>query len=274
MPYEDELIKKIDELNSIAWNSRVSDSKKTFQHSKEAVELSRKINYSNGLADALTLEAFCYIRTSDFDKATASLDEAQSIYNASQNLRGFAVVNEYRGIIERYHGNSAAALEYIYKALEQSRQTSFTDNEVTNLYQIGVTYRQLANYEKALEYLYESLSLARAIKFVLMEGYNLNIIGSIYFETEDYNQALTYFKQAFLIREQSGDKWGEAGSLDNIGFTYFKLENYTEAAEYCKRSLAITKETGDKKGEANSLLHLAEIYGKKKDVSESSKIFK
>jgi signal transduction histidine kinase len=269
MLHEDELTQKIDDLNSIAWSNRVNDSQKAMQCSKEAIALSRNINYTKGLADALTLEAFCYIRTSDFDKATASLAEAETIYTACKNIRGLAPLNEYKGIIERYRGSSAAALEYIYTALEQSRQTSFKENEVTNLYQIGVTYRQLANYDKALEYLYESLSLARTIKFVLMEGYNLNVIGSIYFETGDYNQAISYFKEALLIREQCGDKWGEAGSLDNIGFAYYKLENYTEAAEYCKRSLLITKETGDKKGEANSLLHLAEIYAKKKDIAES-----
>jgi two-component system, NtrC family, sensor kinase len=270
MLHKDELI-KIDDLNCMAWSNRISDSKKTMQYSEEAITLSRQINYSKGLADALVLAAFCYIRTSDFDKATAFLSEAEAIYTASKNIRGLAPLNEYKGIIERYQGNSAAALEHIYTALEQSRQTSFKDNEVTNLYQIGVTYRELANYDKALEYLYESLALARAIRVVLMEGYNMNIIGSIYFETEDYNQALTYFKQALLIRQESGDQWGEAGSLDSIGFTYFKLENYTEAAEYCKKSLAITKETGDKKGEANSLLHLAQIYAKKRNVSESAK---
>ena len=202
MPPHDELTKNIDELNSIAWSNRVNDSQRAIQYSNEAIRLSRKINYRKGLADALVLEAFGYIRTSDFDKATASLSEAESIYNVDKNIRGLAPLNEYKGIIERYHGNSAVALEYIYRALEQSRQTSFEENEVTNLYQIGVTYRQLANYDKALEYLYDSLSLARKIKFVLMEGYNLNVIGSIYFETGDYNQALIYFKQALLIREQ------------------------------------------------------------------------
>ncbi|MEO8712694.1 MAG: tetratricopeptide repeat protein [Parafilimonas sp.] len=263
MQEQDSLEQKIDNLNSIAWNNRVNDSEKAMQFSQEAFPLSRQVNYKKGLADALVIESFGYIRTSAFDKATISLDEAESIYKSSENIRGLAVLNEYKGIIERYHGNSAASLEYIYKALEQSRQTSFTDNEVTNLYQLGVTYRHLANYDKALEYLYMSLSLARKINFPLMEAYNLNVIGSIYFETADYKQALEYYKQGLIMRKQSGDKWGEAGSLNNIGFTCFKLQDYTEAVDYCDRSLAIAKETGDKKGQANSLLHLAEIYSKK-----------
>ena len=271
MSQNQELVKEVDDLNSMAWKCRVYDSKKTMQFTTQAAQLSREINYRKGLADALVLEAFYFIRISDFEKATSSLDETETIYKPTQNIRGLATLNEYRGIIERYQGNCAKSLEYIYKALEQSRQTSFSENEVTNLYQIGVTFRQLANYDKALDYLYESLALSRTISFVLMVGYNLNVIGSIYFETGDYNEALTHFKQSLLVRRQSGDKWGEAGSLDNIGFTCFKLGNYQEAIEYCENSLAITRESGDKKGEANTLAHLAEIYGKKKDLLSSLK---
>lgn len=257
---KNDLVNKIDELNRIAWEIRVSNSNKASQYSREAIELSNKINYKLGLADGLSLEGFGFIRMSDFNKASVCLDQAEVIYESLKNVRGLAIVNEYKGIIERNLGNSAAALEFIFKALELSRQTAFTDHETTNLYQLGVTYYHLANYDKALEYLYKSLSLARSVNFTLMEAYNLNIIGSIYFETNDYDRALNYYKQGLTIRQLSGDKWGEAGSLDNIGFTYLKLKNYRRGIEYCKKSLEITRATGDKKGQANALLHIAEIY--------------
>ncbi|MGZ3901915.1 MAG: tetratricopeptide repeat-containing sensor histidine kinase, partial [Bacteroidia bacterium] len=167
-------------------------------------------------------------------------------------------------------GNGATALEYIFKALEFSQQTGFVEAETTILYQIGVTYRQLANYEKALDYLYKSLLLARSIQYTLMEAYALNVIGSIYFETGEYDKALEYFMPGLTIRQASGDKWGEAGSLDNIGFTYLKLKNYNQASVYCTKSLEITKLTGDKKGQANTLLHLAEAYSKSGFTERSS----
>ncbi len=266
---QDELKKKVDDLNHTAWELRVSDSGKAMQCCQQAIEFSRKINYKKGLADGLRVEAFGYIRISDLSKATSCLDEADTLYTSIKDIRGLAVINEYRGIIERNRGNSATALEFIFKALEQSQQTAFTENEVTNLYQLGVTYRLLANYDKALDYLYKSLSLARMSGFTLMEGYDLNVIGSIYFETDNYEKALEYYKQGLLIRQQSGDKWGEAGSLDNIGFIYLKLKDYENAIAYCKKSLEITKSTGDKKGQANALLHLAEIYKETNNTTQA-----
>ncbi|CAN5354422.1 hypothetical protein BH23BAC2_BH23BAC2_04350 [soil metagenome] len=262
------LKRKIDELNRLAWEVRVSDSDNAFKSSTEAVGLSRKLNYANGLANGLTLKGFGYIRKSDFNEASLCLNEALAIYRSSNDLRGLAVVYEYLGIIQRYTGDAAAALESIFKALDLSRQTNFADNEITNLYQLGVTYRHLAEYEKALDYLFNSLSLARSSQFSLMEAYNLHVIGSIYFETGDYPQALRYYKQGLIIRQKADDKWGEAGSLDNIGFTYVKLNDYQQAIDHCQKSLEITRSGGDKKGQANALIHLAEIY---KQINEPAK---
>ena len=145
------------------------------------------------------------------------------------------------------------------------------ENESTNYYQIGVTYKHLGNYENALDNLYKGLSVARSINYILMEGYAINVIGSIYFETGDYNQALEYYQQGLIIRQQSGDKWGEAGSLDNIGFTHFKLGTFQQAIDYCTQSLSISKGTGDKKGQANALLHLAEICKQTNDAEQATK---
>ena len=251
---------KIDQLNQHAWKIRVSDSNKAFQLATEAIALSRKVHYEKGIAEGLRIEGFGYIRIADYEKANACLEEASTLFNSQNDIRGMAVVNEYFGIIQRNKGNGALALEHIFKSLDYSRQTGFTDHEITSLYQIGVTYRHLANYEKALDYLYQSLSLARSIRFTLMEAYDLHIIGSIYFETGKYDKALEYFRQGLDIRQSSGDKWGEAGSLDNIGFTYLKLQDFEQAIIYCSKSLDIAQITGDKKGQANAMLHLAEAY--------------
>ena len=262
---------RIDTLNRTAWGIRISDSDKAYGNSQQAALLSKEINYEKGLADALSIQAFGYIRKSNFNRALECLNEATSIYDPLLDFRGLAIVNEYFGIVHRNKGNSALALEYIFKAIQLSRQTGFTEHEVTNLYQAGVTYKSLANYNKALDYLFQSLSLARSIDFTLMTAYNFYIIGSIYFETSDYEQALDYYKQGLSIRKKAGDKWGEAGSLDNIGFTYLKLNDYPQAIEYCKASFAITISTEDKKGQANTLFHLAEASQQNGDLQNAKR---
>jgi two-component system NtrC family sensor kinase len=261
---------KIDQLNQQAWDVRVSDSTKAHELSQKAIGLAGKTGYTKGKAEGLRTLGFCLVRLSKHQEAHACLEEALSLFESLNDLRGQATVYEYFGIIQRSRGDLGASLESIFKAIALSQQTAFTENEATNYYQLGVTYRHLGNYEKALDYLYKSLSVSRAINFSLMVGYNINVIGSIYFETGDYTRALEYYREGLILRQQFGDKWGEAGSLDNIGSTHLKLGDWQQAINFCKQSLAINQATGDKKGQANALLHLAEIYKQTNNWQEAT----
>jgi len=44
---------KIDELNQRAWDTRMNDSPKSFDLSKESIALARSIDYQKGLAHGL-----------------------------------------------------------------------------------------------------------------------------------------------------------------------------------------------------------------------------
>jgi two-component system, NtrC family, sensor kinase len=262
---------KIDQLNQQAWDVRVYDSLKSSELSKESVELSRSINYHSGLGHGLKSLAFSYIRIAKNNEALPLLQEALTLFEQLNDLRGEAVVNGYLGIIQRNWGNFGNALELFFKALELSELTEFKNNAGTDHYQIGVTYKYLGNFEKALDSLYKSLSIFREEKNRLFQSYPINIIGTIYFENEDYTQALEYYQEGLIIRQESQDKLGEAGSLDNIGFTYFKLNNYPQAIEYCTRSLIISESTGDKRSQANAMQHLAEFYKYAGDIVQAIK---
>ena len=168
---------KIDELNQQAWNIRVNDSPGSSQLSKEAVSLARSINYSKGLAHGLKALAFCFVRVAKNEEALPLLNEARHLFESLNDLEGQAVVNGYLGIIHRNRGDLSASLELSFKALELSRETGFRENEGTELYQIGVTYKQLGNFEKALDYLYQSLSIFAEDKKELFKSYPVNVIG-------------------------------------------------------------------------------------------------
>jgi len=262
---------KIDQLNRQAWDVRVYDSLKSFELSRESVELARSINYHSGLAHGLKSLGFSYIRIAKNNEALPLLQEALALFESLNDLKGQAVAYEYLAIIQRNWGNFGTALELLFKALELSEQTEFVENAGTEYYHIGVTYKYLGNFEKALDWLYKSLSVYREINNRLFQSYPINVIGSIYFENGDYTQALEYYQEGLILRQESQDKLGEAGSLDNIGFTYFKLNDYPQAIDYCTRSLAISESTGDKRSQANAMQHLAEIYKQAGDAVQATK---
>jgi signal transduction histidine kinase len=265
------LKEKIDELNQLAWDTRVNDSPKSFELSKESVALARRINYQKGLAHGLKLLGFCFVRVAKNEEALPLLNESLSLFEMLNDLNGQAVVNGYLGIVQRNRGDLGTSLELLFKALELSQRIGFRENEGTDLYQMGVTYKQLGDFEKALDYLYKSLSIFREDKNQLLESYPINVIGSVYFENGDYTKALEYFEEGLMGRQASHDKLGEAGSLDNIGFAYFKLKSYPQAISYCEQSLAIAESTGDKRTQSNALLHLAEIYKQTGDLEKATR---
>ena len=268
------LQKKVDEFNQQAWDTRMNNSPKSFDLSKESVALARSIDYQKGLAHGLKSLAFCLVRVAKNEEALPHLDEALSLFELLDDLEGQAVVNGLLAIIQRNQGDAVASLKLSYKALDLSHRIGFREHEGTELYFIGVTYKQLGNFEKALDYLYQSLQIFREDENSLFQSYPINVIGSIYFENGDYTKALEYFEEGLVIRQASLDKLGEAGSLDNIGFAHFKLENYAQAITYCERSLAIAESTQDERSQSNALLHLAEIYKQTGDIEKATNFSK
>jgi len=262
---------RIDELNQRAWDTRMNDSPKSFDLSKESIALARSIDYPKGLAHGLKSLAFCLVRVAKNEEALPLLSEALSLFELLDDLEGQAVVNGLLAITQRNSGDLVASLELSFKALELSHKIRFREHEGTELYFIGVTYKQLGNFEKALDYLYQSLHIFREDENRLFQSYPINIIGSIYFENGNYTKALEYFEEGLTIRQASLDKLGEAGSLDNIGFTHFKLGNYAQATSYCKRSLLMAESTQDERTQSNALLHLAEIYKQAEDIEKATK---
>jgi len=265
------LKKKIDNLNQQAWDTRMNDSPKSLGLSKESIALAKSTNYQKGLAHGLKSLAFCLVRVAKNDEAVPLLNEALSLFELLHDLEGQAVANGLLAITQRNGGDLIASLELSFKALELSHKIGFRENEGSDLYFIGVTYKQLGNFEKALDYLYQSLCIFREDGNLLFQSYPINVIGSIYFETADYTKALEYFEEGLSIRQASLDKLGEAGSLDNLGFTHFKLGNYEQAISYCQQSLVIAESTQDERTQSNALLHLAEIYKQTGDIEKATK---
>ena len=270
------IVDKIDDLNQLAWDSRVSDPEKSLAWSRESLQLQADVDYPSGKANALKCQGFALLRLSNNEEAQQSLDEAISIFQEENDVTGIAICSEYLGIIQRNLGNYSESLSFITKAIALSTQTGYLEGQATSSYHAGVTHKYLGNYVMALDFFHKCLSLTRsaiqqnAFKNPrLLEAYTINIIGAIYFEIEDYAEALAYYQQGLLIRQQSHDKIGEAGSLDNIGATFIKLNEWEKATEYCLQSLSISESINDKRGQGNSLYHLAKIHKEKKEFQQA-----
>lgn len=264
-------IEKIDALNREAWDIRVSDSLSSGRISEKAILLSRRVNYSKGLADSLRTRAFFLISQSKHIEALMMIEDAMPIYQSAGDENGLSDLYEYSGIISRFHGNLKESFEFLYKSYAIRKKTGYEEGESLALYQLGLTNHYLGNLEKALEQLLLSIEIGKNYNGQLADLHSLNIIGNIYHELDDSENALSYYNKNLVLSESLGDRRAVGRCLDNIGYIQFQRKEYEQANHILRKAISIAETEGDRNGEANAVLHLGEIAwqtGKAKEARE------
>lgn len=121
-----------------------------------------------------------------------SLEETKKFYieilptvKEQKNIQLEAKLFSYLGIIEDLNGNSARAIEWLFKAIKIQEEHQFL---------------------KDLSFSYNNLGVA-------------------YFYQFSHNQALSYYKKSLEIDETLNDEKGVAGTLINIGVLYTYMDS-------------------------------------------------
>src|SRR5215218_9733046 len=91
----EDVLHRIDRLNSEAWEVRVSDSNIAFSLGKEAAALAREAGYRKGLAQGLRTYGFGFIRLSKYKEAKEVLDESLALFEELGDVQGKSEVYEY-----------------------------------------------------------------------------------------------------------------------------------------------------------------------------------
>lgn len=184
-------------LNELGTKIRFYNSDSLLLLSKEALSLSRAINYEQGISESL-------LGIGDYYS-----DKGQSI----------EAVNHYEG------------------ALASITPSVIPDLKLRILNQLANELSFQSNFPKALELYLTGIELAdqagrQDVISILMEN-----IGSIYYSIKDYDQALEFYKKGLKISVDNEDEVRIAETLSNMASTYAELEDVQTAKEYIDKSI-------------------------------------
>ncbi len=218
---------KVKAFNELAYRVMFASPDEAGTYVEESMELSRKINYPKGLANA-------------FNMRGALLD-----------LSG-----EYELSVEAY----LSGLEIVDKSKISSNQLRMA------LYNgLGLVYSRKAEYPKALDFFLKSFDLAEKAKYKFgIINVQLNI-GLVYYDQKDYEKALAWFFSCRDRALEYGEEKTAAKAITNIGIVYKELHRYDEAIEYYLSGLEMKKHTNDMVSIGASFSNLADVYVAMKD---------
>lgn len=288
-----------------------NDLAKAEKYNKDALTLSRKLNYTKGLvvsnkqlgasreyagskqealdylnkavelaiksedlyeeASVYNNMALVYYNHGEYDNSMEYYLRSVQIYEKIKDFEGLATANQGLGDIFRKQGFYSKSQQYFELSLSQFRKAKLTVKEASVMASIGTVYLAQGEHAKALESFFDYLKLVEGSSEQRTIASIYNYIGAIYLSQAEYDNALKYFEKSLGIRESLDDKKGMASAINNIGSVYANKEKFNEALENYFRALKISEELQDKVGIAQTFNNIGKMYSLQKNYVLSLK---
>ncbi|OFX34033.1 MAG: hypothetical protein A2X08_11020 [Bacteroidetes bacterium GWA2_32_17] len=220
---------------------------------KKAYNLSVKLKYVKGEADASYNYGTFYKRNSNIDSSLFWFENAfvkQSAYKDTIEIsRALSAI----GSIYSEKSDYTNAIKYFKKSLSFRKLTNDKKGIGIILFNIGNAYYSVKNYKIALENVTKAIDIFTEIDYKSGLASCLNFIGILYADWGNNDLALKSFTDALKIEE---NKVTQIDLYNNIGNVYVNLQNFDTAFSKYSKAYLLSKEDENLSKQAESLKNL------------------
>ena len=240
---------------------------------ERALQLSQKLRFDKGEADALVAVAYACIYQGQVGKALQYLQKADPIYEKIRNGRGRILVANAQAIIYTRAGKYDTALDYFNKILVIAEPIHADDHIGKTLVSIGTIYAEMGNFPEAVNYFLKGLKVQERINDKDNVLITLSRIASTYGELEENKKALEFI--ARCVAADTGKRAAQMrmSAYVNIGSVYGRMENNADALMFFNRALSIADSINDLSWHNICLVDIADIYFNQKKYKEALDAF-
>lgn len=234
-------------------------SEKSLIYAQQALLIAERLNYRQGIGDAIFYIASAYIELNNYSKSLEYYLRALKFYQ-SYNTPGQAAALAAIGRIYFKFGDFQQALDYYWQAIELRREIEDMVGLATSLTDIGILYTASENYDKAVENFQKAIALTEKQDNLTLRGDIFLYLGDTYEKSGELGMANTYYQKAISVMKQNRDQKGEAKVYQGLGDVKKNIESYNEALAYYLQALSIQKQINDQEGISYSYLGIADLY--------------
>jgi signal transduction histidine kinase/DNA-binding response OmpR family regulator len=248
-----------------------------------ALAIAKKLNSAKYTSITLTKIGAHYRAISEYQKSSASLQEAIKIAPPSSPwlgqtylesgitllrmshldsamrfiTQGLELIKKYPdrdleasyynliGNIKRQENKYEQALENYIKSVKLFEQQNNLKGLTQALSNVGNIHSLIGNTDKALEYALESLETAIAANVKSSIAYSHRLIGRIYRKQDRPDEALRAYKDAMVIYRQLGDRRDYGETQLSVGNIYYDKGQFREAANEYQSALNLFRTLPD-----------------------------
>lgn len=256
-------------LKNIGVSLANEDPAKAIEYWKKGVELSRKLNYTAGLARNFinTGTGFSYL--GKFDSSIIYADSGILYSKKTKDPDRIALAYLNKGDAYRNLNDFKSALLYCDTAGMYAAQTNNIDRQARIYDIISDLYTDQKQYSRAILFQNNALDLYKKDNNAVMEGQAYDDIAWIYQETGKFDSALIFREMAIQIGEDEKDYKNLSGYYYGLATIYVEKGNYKDAEIYAAKSLYYAKQQESNLELATTYTLLGKIYIKEEKLNEA-----
>lgn len=262
---------KVNLLRNIGASVAYKDPLMAIGYWKQGVALSKKLNYTVGLARNLINIGTGFAFLSKFDSSLVYAESAIVYCKIINDPERLALV--YLNISDNYSGLGIykKALLYADTARGYAEKTTNTDRLARIYSIIGSIYDDQKQYANALLFIHKSLDLFKKDSNNMMIAQTYDDIGYIYKETNKLDSSLMLHKMAIDIAEKEADFNNLATYYYNVAEIYFLKQQYGNAEQFATKSLQYAQQQENNIHLATAYTMLGSIYLKQEKFDAAIK---
>ena len=258
---------RVNILNALALEYRLTKPDSTYLFAQQAYELSRRLNYPAGEAKSLNRMALAFGQLGDYAKALKAYNQAKNLFAELNDTTYVAGVLNNIARVHTEQGEWRQGLVRLQESYALYKTMSQPDPGLkpTILSAIGNCYYNLHQLDSASAYLNQALPLAKRYRPILI-GTTLYVLGDVALAQNDPNRAYSFYRQSVAVLIKQNAYIGLDEVCYRLATFYQKTAQKDSALHYAKLSLLYSQKSASPKAVLQSSQLLTKLYKGKNDT--------
>lgn len=241
----------------------------TLLYGLQSLDLAKKLNYKEGIANADYAVGAGYFRKGELKKAEDYFKHcdtiAKEISNKTLAIKACIGLGNSGWML----ANFDAAIEYFQRGVSLCEETKDYSRLATLLNNIGNIHSGQLRKREALEYFKRSLQVSYTLKDTGDLALAYSSLANVYKSLNILDSAEIYVDSALIMAKKANDIYTQSLMFGVKGLIQIESKNYDAALPYLRQSLAAFNERGNSADAADLWNALGIVYFKKNMVDSS-----
>jgi len=251
---------KVLEMNKLAMKLYRSEADSALRVCEKALQLAKKIRFTNGIARSYKSLGICYYVQSNYEKSLDNYLKSIEMYEKVGDLKSVASLNNNMGIIYWRIKDYSNAVAYYHIALRQMKEVDDTKGYAAALLNMGAIYGEIKRYDSAAIYYIEAKKIKTEIDDKVGVGYAVHNLGYVLWMMNKIPEAIKNYYEAIAIYKSVDDQYSLCDAYISLGGIYTETGKYSLALKFYLQADSLSKSIGSVDNEQLTNKGLYELY--------------